>query len=155
MASVRLNLSPLMSRSLTEGKKRVEFVERKLNRALMHTRTLERGKHLCQAITILQRVILARGSRVISPSIYEGSSHETPKGLVVLHCSVHLGIPFRTCISTLGLNDDSCTRAFTSANRRWSIGVALKVPFLILIYIHGVKAGIISLLFVGSPDGDI
>lgn len=61
----------------------------------MHTR----------AITILQGVIVVR---VISWSIYETLGHETPKGLVVLRCSVHLGIPFGEGVST-PITNGPCT----------------------------------------------
>lgn len=54
---------------------------------------------------LLQRVILGR---VISPSIYEALSHETPRGLVVPRFPTHLGDTF----TNPGLNpvtDDPCT----------------------------------------------
>ena len=75
---------------------------RKRNRALMRTRAQRLPRHLAGppprrgAITILQGVILGRGSRVISPSIYEpwASRVTRPQGLVVLPLPAHLGIPF-------------------------------------------------------------
>lgn len=54
---------------------------------------------------LLQRVILGR---VISPSIYEALSHETPRGLVVPRFPTHLGDTF----TNPGLNPvthDPCT----------------------------------------------
>lgn len=47
--------------------------------------------------------------RVISPSIYEALSHETPRGLVVPRFPIHLGDTFTNSASLNPVTDDPCT----------------------------------------------